>query len=259
MTKLRTSLWWGRSKLKNCENLTDVKVLNSIVMNGTIVTKIAESDNSEIKEEKRHREEEQLHKSIIRDVVRLHRERHAILMMTEKKDECVQRVDDNIDITLSCSAIRQVEERESKHLRDLREFWKVDERDAIARYEISPNCHVVDETQTKLPRGAHVNQVTIRDMTREFESGDRRRCRWKLLLSSHLRLRMRHDQTWMNPSLKKHRARQYGKSHLLNTNQKVWILISMSMVTCASLRSYCWVHNSVFVFLFRFIHFNIRE
>ena len=79
--------------------------------------------------------EERLFKSIIKGLARRNRERHATLADVEEDQE--QDVMCFEDIT-SKHAVRKARELELKYLRDFGVYEKVDEKEAVAKYGITP-------------------------------------------------------------------------------------------------------------------------
>ena len=105
---------------------------------------------------------EKLCKSIIKCLARRNRERHA--MLTDVEDEQKQDViffffDDITSKELPWHAVRKARELELKYLRDLGEYEKVDEKEAVSKHGIIPvdkmGCH-----RQSFRGGAHADQIT---------------------------------------------------------------------------------------------------
>ena len=82
--------------------------------------------------------EEKLCKSIVKGLARRQRERHAMLAEMDEENQDVVCVGDITQKEFPCHAVRKARAQELKFLRDLRVHEKVDEREAIAQYQLTP-------------------------------------------------------------------------------------------------------------------------
>ena len=82
--------------------------------------------------------EEKLCKSIMKGLARHNRERHAMLAEMEEESRDVVSVDNITGKELPWHAVRKAREQELKYLRDLGVYEKVDDREAIAKYQLTP-------------------------------------------------------------------------------------------------------------------------
>ena len=89
-------------------------------------------------------------------------EGHALPWTGEEEDQRVQCIDDITGEELPWSAVRQARDQEVKYLPDLVVYEKVDERDAIARSQVTPGDTNWIDPDTAHEEGAHSNQVTTR-------------------------------------------------------------------------------------------------
>ena len=64
--------------------------------------------------------------------------KHAILAEMEEEEQDVMCIDDVIGKELPCHAVLKAREHSWKYLRDLGVSEKVDEREAIAQYQVTP-------------------------------------------------------------------------------------------------------------------------
>ena len=117
--------------------------------------------------------EERLCKSIIKGLARRNRERHAMLAdAEEKKEQDVICLDDITGKELPWHAVRKAREMELlKYLRDLRVCEKSDEKEAVAKYGITP----VDTKWVDTDKAFEEEPMQIRSRmcAREFKSDDR--------------------------------------------------------------------------------------
>ena len=104
---------------------------------GGVKWDILENQNSDINEDMRHCEGE-LCKLIIKGFARHHRERDALLATAEEENHRVHCFDDITGKEHPWCEVRQAQEQELKYLRDLRVYEKVDDRDVIAKYQVTP-------------------------------------------------------------------------------------------------------------------------
>ena len=93
---------------------------------------------SKTDEERKDRNEEKLSRSIIKGFARYNRERHARLAPAEEEDQRAQCLDDITEKELSWSEVRQARDQELAYVRDLGVHEKVDEREAIETYQVTP-------------------------------------------------------------------------------------------------------------------------
>ena len=101
----------------------------------------------------------------------INREEQAILATAADEDQRVQCFEDITGEEPPWSAVRQAREQKLKYLRDLGVYEKVDERDAIARYQVTPvDTKWTDTNQAFEPRS--------RVATREFK-------KWRSARSVH--------------------------------------------------------------------------
>ena len=116
--------------------------------------------------------EERLCKSIIKGLARHNRERHAMLAgVEEEQEQDVICFDDITDKELPWRAVRKARELELKYLRDLGVSENVDEKEAVARYGITP----VDTKWVNTDKAFEGGPMQIRSpmCAREFKSDDR--------------------------------------------------------------------------------------
>ena len=146
----------------------------STVMNGVKFGKVRKWVNSKIDEETYRRSEEQLCRSIMKGMTKRNCEKHAMLADMEEKqgqERDVVCFDDVTDKELPWSAVRKARELELKYLRDLGVYEKVDEKEAIERYGITPIDTKWIDTD-KAFEGEPM-QIRSRICAREFKSDDR--------------------------------------------------------------------------------------
>ena len=145
--------------------------LKSIAMDGV---KLGKLENCKINEKMCRRSEEKLCKSIIKGLARRNHERHTMLANAEEAQEREQDVVCFDDITgkeLPWHAVRKARELELKYLRDLGVYEKVDEKEAVAKYKITP----VDTKWIDTDKAFEGEPMQIRSriVAREFKSDDR--------------------------------------------------------------------------------------
>ena len=109
-------------------------MVKSVVMDGV---KSGKFENRENGEETMSQFEERLCKSIIRGLVERNHEEHTMLW-EEKQEQDVICFDDITGKELPWHEVRGVRELELKYLRDLRVYQKVDEKEAVEKYGITP-------------------------------------------------------------------------------------------------------------------------
>ena len=115
--------------------------LKSTVMDGVKFGKVGKCENSKIDGETCRRSEENLCRSIIKGMTRRNCEKQAMLANVEEtqgKEQDVVCFDDVTGKELPWSAVRKARELELKYLRDLGVYEKVDEKEAIEKYGITP-------------------------------------------------------------------------------------------------------------------------
>ena len=69
---------------------------------------------------------------------RRNREKHAILAEIEEEEQHVICIDDVTGKGVPWHEVRKAREEEVKYVRDLEVYEKVDEREAIAQYQVTP-------------------------------------------------------------------------------------------------------------------------
>ena len=113
--------------------------LKSIAMDGVKFGKVGKLENCKIDEEMCRRSEEKLCKSILKGLAKRSREKHAMLADVEEgQEQDVICIDDITGKELPWHAVRKARELELKYLRDLGVYEKVDEKEAVAKYGITP-------------------------------------------------------------------------------------------------------------------------
>ena len=96
---------------------------------------------------------EKFGKMIVKGFARHHREGHSLLATAERENQ-------RVHITgraLQWTECRQAREQEPEHPRDLGVYEKVNEREAIAKYQVSPVDTKWIDTK-RAGRGAHAHQ-----------------------------------------------------------------------------------------------------
>ena len=100
-------------------------------------------------------------KSIIKGLARRNRERHAMLADVEEEQEHdVICFDDITGKELPWRAVRKAREVELKYLRDLGVYEKVDEKEAVEKYGVTPVDTKWFDTDKAVRGGAHADQIT---------------------------------------------------------------------------------------------------
>ena len=115
--------------------------LKDIVMDGVKFGKIGKLENCRIDDEMQCRSEEKLCKSILKGLARRNHEKYTMLAKVEEAQEREQDVICFDDITgkeLPWQAVRKARELELKYLRDLGVYEKVDEKEAVEKYGVTP-------------------------------------------------------------------------------------------------------------------------
>ena len=118
--------------------------------------------------------EERLCKSIIKGLARRNREKHAMLADVEEEQEQEQDVICFDDITgkeLPWHAAHKARELELKCLRDVGVYETVDEKEAVAKFGITPVDTKWFDTDKAFE--AEPMQIRSRMCAREFKSDDR--------------------------------------------------------------------------------------
>ena len=129
-------------------------------------------ENWKIDEEMCRRSEEKLCKSILKGLAKRSREKHAMLADVEEgQEQFVICIDDITGKELPWHAVRKARELELKYLRDLGVYEKVDEKEAVAKYGITP----VDTKWIDTGKAFQGEPMQIRSRmcAREFKSDDR--------------------------------------------------------------------------------------
>ena len=119
-------------------------------------------------------DEEKLYRSILKGLTRRNCEKHAMLAEMEETQDGEQDIvcfDDVTGKELPWSAVRKARELELKYLRDLGVYEKVDEKEAIEKYGITPIDTKWIDTD-KAFEGEPM-QIRSRMCAREFKSDDR--------------------------------------------------------------------------------------
>ena len=118
--------------------------------------------------------EERLCKSILKGLARRNHEKYTMLADVEEAQERGQDVvcfDDVTGKELPWRAVRKARELELKYLRDLGVYEKVDEKEAIEKYGVTPIDTKWIDTDKAL-EGEPI-QIRSRICTRGFKSDDR--------------------------------------------------------------------------------------
>ena len=146
--------------------------LKSTVMDGVKFSKVGKLENRKSDEEMLSRSEEKLCRSIIRGLAKRNYERHTMLADMEKEQEQdVICFDDITGKELPWHAVHKARELELKYLRDLGVCEKVDEREAVEKYGVTP----IDTKWIDTDKAFEVEPMQIRSRmcAREFKSDDR--------------------------------------------------------------------------------------
>ena len=110
--------------------------VKNVVMDGVKTGKVGKSESCKIDEEMWSQGDERWCKSIIKGLARRNRERHAMLAdVEEEQEQDLICFDDTTSKELPWHAARELE---LKYLRDLGVYEKVDEKEAVAKYGITP-------------------------------------------------------------------------------------------------------------------------
>ena len=122
------------------------------------MTKVV-TDGVKIEGMVRNQNEQTLCKSIIKGLARSSQERHAMLAAMEEENPDVVCIDDVAGKELPWHAVRKAREQDLKYLRDLGVYEKIDEREATARYQVTPVDTKWIDTDKAFEGEAHANQV----------------------------------------------------------------------------------------------------
>ena len=113
--------------------------VKNVVMDVVKTGRVGKLENCKIAEEMWNQSEERFCKSIIKGLARRNRERHAMLAdVEEEQEQDVICFDDITGKELPWHAVRKARELVLKYLRDLGVDEKVDEKEAVAKYGITP-------------------------------------------------------------------------------------------------------------------------
>ena len=116
--------------------------------------------------------EERLCRSIIKGLARRNHERHTMLAdVEEEQEQDVICFDDITGKELPWHAVRKARELELKYLRDLGVYEKVDEKEAVEKYGVTPVDTKWVDTDKAFER--EPMQIRSRMCAREFKSDDR--------------------------------------------------------------------------------------
>ena len=146
--------------------------LKSVLMDGVKSGEFGKLENFENDDETMSQSEERLCKSIVRGLVRRNHEKHTMLAdVGEKQEHNVICFDDITSKELPWHAVREARELERKYLRDLGVYEKVDEKEAVEKYGITPvDTKWVD---TDKAFDGEPMQIRSRMCARELKSDDR--------------------------------------------------------------------------------------
>ena len=113
--------------------------VKNVVMDEVKTGKVGKLENCKIVDEMWSQSKEKLCKSIIKGLARSNRERHAMLAdVEEEQEQDVICFDDITSKELPWHAVRKDRELELKDLRYLGVYDKVDEKEAVTKYGITP-------------------------------------------------------------------------------------------------------------------------
>ena len=145
--------------------------LKSVVMVGVKSGKFGKFEDFENDDETMSHSDERLCKSIIRGLVKRNHEKHTMLAdVGEKQEQDVTCFDDITSKELPWHAVRETPKLELKYLRDVGVYEKVDEKDAVKKYGITP----VDTKWVDTDKAFEGEPMQIRSRmcAREFKSDD---------------------------------------------------------------------------------------
>ena len=121
------------------EKIERQQKLKDIAMDGVKFGTVGKLENCTIDDEMQCRSEVKLRKSILKGLARRNREKHAMLAdVEERREQDVICIDDITGKELPWHTVRKARELELKYLRDLGVYEKVDEKEAVAKYGITP-------------------------------------------------------------------------------------------------------------------------
>ena len=143
--------------------------VKNVVTDGVKTGKL---ENCKIDTEMWSQREERLCKSIKKGLARRNRERHAMLAdVEEEQEQDVRYFDDITGKELQWHAVRKARELELKYLRDFGVYEKVDEKEPVTKYGITP----VDTKWVDTDKAFEGEPMQIRSRmcAREFKSDDR--------------------------------------------------------------------------------------
>ena len=147
-------------------------MVQSVVMDGTKVGKFGKLKNYTNVDETMSQSEERVCKSIIRGLVKRNHEKHTMLAdVGEEQEQDVISFDDITGKELPWHAVREARELELKYSRDLGVYEKVDKKEAVEKYGITP----VDTKWVDTDKAFEEEPMQIRSRmcAREFKSDDR--------------------------------------------------------------------------------------
>ena len=147
-------------------------MVKNVVMNGVKSGKVGKLENCKGDEGIMSQSEERMCRSIIKGLARRNHERHTMLAdVEEEQEQDVLCIDDITGKEQPWRAVRKARELELKYLRDLGVYEKVDEKDAVAKYGITP----VDTKWVDTDKAFEGEPMQIRSRmcAREFKSDDR--------------------------------------------------------------------------------------
>ena len=114
-------------------------MVKNLVMNGVKSTKVGRLENLEGDEKMLSQGEERLCRSIIKGLARRNHEKRTMLAdVEEEQEQDVLCFDDITGKELPWRAVRKARELELKYLRDLGVYEKVDEKEAVEKYGVTP-------------------------------------------------------------------------------------------------------------------------
>ena len=114
-------------------------LVKNIVMDGTKVGNFGNLENYENVDETMSQSEEGVCKSIMRGFVKRNHEKHTMLAdVGEEQEQDVICLEDITGKELAWHAVREARELELKYLRALGVYEKVDEKEAVEKYGITP-------------------------------------------------------------------------------------------------------------------------
>ena len=99
-------------------------------------------------------------------------EQDAMLAGAGEEDEIIKCFDDITGKELLWQAVKEAGEKELKYLRELGVYEKVDERAAVAKYNVTPVDTKWVDTDKAFEEPMHVHSRVV---VRDFKSGDRPR------------------------------------------------------------------------------------